>query len=181
MTPPPLNKVEFRDSVLDMDGRSPTPLGFAAVAQKNSLNHIFSCKNGGYANYKHDNVRNAIARYLRQICKDVTVEPHLIPIEAEQFQQKRNNADKARLDIAARGLWSTFERTLTDVRIVNPNSKSYSAQTLAQLYIQQENQKKRQYLNRVLQVEKGSFSASAEGLGLLLAHNLIYNIDMRYN
>ena len=164
-----------------MDGRSPTPLGFAAVAQKNSLNHIFSCKNGGYANYKHDNVRNAIARYLRQICKYVTVEPHLIPIEAEQFQQKRNNADKARLDIAARGSWSTFERTLTDVRIVNPNSKSYSAQTLAQLYIQQENQKKRQYLNRVLQVEKGLFSASAEGLGLLLAHNLIYNIDMSYN
>ena len=33
-----------------------------------------------------------------------------------------------------------------------------AAQTLAQLYIQHENQKKRQYLNRVLQVEKGSFS-----------------------
>ena len=30
--------------------------------------------------------------------------------------------------------------------------------SLAQLYIQHENQKKRQYLNRVLQVEKGSFS-----------------------
>ena len=107
--------------------------------------------------------------------------PISYPYLAEQFQQKGNNADKARLDIAARGLWSTFERTLTDVRIFNPNSESYSAQTLAQLYIQQENQKKRQYLNRVLQVEKGLFSASAEGLGLLLAHNLIYNIDMRYN
>ena len=79
------------------------------------------------------------------------------------------------------GHGAPLKRTLTDVRIVNPNSKSYSAQTLAQLYIQQENQKKRQYHNRVLQVEKGLFSASAEGLGLLLAHNLIYNIDMRYN
>ena len=84
--------------------------------------------------------------------------PISYPYLAEQFQQKGNNADKARLDIAARGLWSTFERTLTDVRIFNPNSESYSAQTLAQLYIQQENQKKRQYHNRVLQVEKGSFS-----------------------
>jgi hypothetical protein len=108
--------------------------------------------------------------------------PISYPYLAEQFQQKGNNADKARLDIAARGLWSTFERTLTDVRIFNPNSESYSAQTLAQLYIQQENQKKRQYHNRVLQVEKGSFSASAEGIGLLLAHNLVYYyIDMRYN
>ena len=71
---------------------------------------------------------------------------------------KRHNADKARLDVAARGLWSTFERTLADVRIFNPNSESYLAQTLAQLYNQHENQKKRQYLNRVLQVEKGSFS-----------------------
>ena len=59
---------------------------------------------------------------------------------------------------AARGLWSTFERTLADVRIFNPNSESYLAQTLAQLYTQHENQKKRQYLNRVLQIEKGSFS-----------------------
>ena len=64
--------------------------------------------------------------------------------------------DKARLDVAARGLWSTFERILADVRIFNPNSESYLAQTLAQLYNQHEN-KKRQYLNRVLQVEKGSF------------------------
>ena len=93
-------------------------------------------------------------------------QPHLIPIESEKFQQKGNNADKARLDVAdkarldtaARGLWSTFERTLADVRIFNPNSDSYLAQTLAQLYTQHENQKKRQYLNRVLQVEKGSFS-----------------------
>ena len=46
-----------------------------------------------------------------------TIEPHLIPIEAERFQQKGNNANKARLDIAARVLWSTFERILTDVRI----------------------------------------------------------------
>ena len=67
-----------------MDGRSLTPLGFAAVAQKTaSITFvIFNCKNGGYANYRHDNVRNTIAQYLRQICKDVTVGPHLIPISS---------------------------------------------------------------------------------------------------
>ena len=41
-----------------------------------------------------------------------------------------------------------------DVRIIfNPNSESYKLQTLAKL----ENQKKRHYLNRILQVEKGTF------------------------
>ena len=154
-----LNKVEFRDSVFLRYGwEIPNTPRFCSCGSRNSLNHILNCKNGGYANYRHDNVRNAIAEYLRQICKDVTIEPHLIPIESIKFQQKGNNADKARLDVAARGLWSTFERTLADVRIFNPNSESYLAQTLAQLYNQHENQKKRQYLNRVLQVEKGSFS-----------------------
>ena len=117
----------------------PNPPRFCSCSSRNSLNQ--NCKNGGYANYRHDNVRNAIAEYLRQICKDVTIEPHLIPIESEKFQQKGNNADKARLDVAARGLWSTFERTLADVRIFNPNSESYLAQTLAQLCIQQDNKK----------------------------------------
>ena len=91
-------------------------------------------------------------------CKDVVIEPPLIPIESETFHQKGNNADKARLDIAARGIWSTFEKTYFDVRIFNPNSVSYRLQTLPKLYTQHENQKKRQYLNRVLQVEKGTFS-----------------------
>ena len=45
-----------------------------------------------------------------------------------------------------------------DVRIFNPNSESYKLQTLSKLYVQHENQKKRHYLNRILQVEKGTFS-----------------------
>ena len=152
------SKVEFRDSVFLRYGwEIPNTPRFCSCGSKNSLNHILNCKNGGYANYIHDYVRNAIAEYLRQICKDVTIKPHLNPIKSKKFQQKCNNADKARLDVAAHGLWSTFERTLSDVRIFNPNSESYLAQTLAQLYNQHEN-KKKQYLNRVLQVEKGSFS-----------------------
>ena len=99
-----LNKVEFRDSVFLRYGwEIPNTPRFCSCGSRNSLNHILNCKNGGYANYRHDNVRNAIAEYLRQICKDVTIEPHLIPIESEKFQQKGNNADKARLDVAARG------------------------------------------------------------------------------
>ena len=78
-----LNKVEFRDSVfLRYRWEIPNTPRFCSCGTKNSLNHIFNCENGGYANYRHDNVRNAIAQYLRQICKDVTVGPHLIPISS---------------------------------------------------------------------------------------------------
>ena len=69
-------------------------------------------------------------------CKDVKIEPPLIPIESEMFQ-KGNNVDKVRLDVAARGVWSTFEKTFVDIiRIFNPNSElpeSYKLQTLAKL------------------------------------------------
>ena len=154
-----LNKVEFRDSIcLRYGWEIPNTQRFCSCGKINNLNHILNCKNGGYANWRHDNFRNAIAEYLKVIgCKDVKIEPPLIPIEAEKFQ-KGNNADKARLDVAAIGLWSTFEKTFVDVRIFNPNSESYKFQTLAKLYGQHENQKKRHYLNRILQVEKGTFS-----------------------
>ena len=154
-----LNKIEFRDSIcLRYGWEIPNTPRFCSCGNFNNLNHILNCKNGGYANYRHDNVRNAVAEYLKAIgCKDVKIEPPLIPIESEKFQ-KGNNADKARLDVAARGVWSTFEKTFVDVRIFNPNSESYKLQTLSKLYVQHENQKKRHYLNRILQVEKGTFS-----------------------
>ena len=76
-------------------------------------------------------------------------EPLLTPIESLGFQQKGNNADKARLDISARGVWSTFERTFFDVRIFNPKSVSYQSRTMPQLYALHEDEKKSQYMNRV--------------------------------
>ena len=38
-------------------------------------------------------------------------------------------ADRAAPDISSRGLWSTFERTFYDVRILHPNSPSYLSKT----------------------------------------------------
>ena len=47
-------------------------------------------------NYRHNNVRDSVAEYLRTVTNDVRIEPLLTPIESTQFQQKGNNADKAR-------------------------------------------------------------------------------------
>ena len=81
-----------------------------------------------------------------------------MPIEPINFQSDGNNADKARLDIPARGLWSTFEKTFFDVRIMHANSASYRSTPLDKLFLQHEQQKKRLYNNRVIHVEKGSFT-----------------------
>ena len=72
--------------------------------------------------------------------------------------QSSNTADKARLDISAVGVWSQMERTFFDVRVFHPNSASYIQTSPQQLYIRHEREKKRTYNDRVIQVEKGSFS-----------------------
>ena len=106
-------------------------------------------------NYRHNNVRDSVAEYLRLVTKDVRIEPLLTPIiESANLQQKGNNADKARLDISARGVWSTFKRTFFDVRIFKI---AYQGKTMPQLYTMHEKEKNNQYMNRVLQLKKGSF------------------------
>ena len=105
---------------------------------------------------RHNNIRNFEAKLLREVCRDVKVEPELLPIGAET--RSRNKADGARLDVSAVGVWSPMERTFLDVRVMHPNSDSYVDKTPDQVYLQHEREKKRQYNDRVLQVEKGSFT-----------------------
>ena len=51
---------------------------------------------------------------LKEVCKDVKVEPELLPIGTTETASS-NMADKARLDVSAVGLWSAMERTFLDV------------------------------------------------------------------
>ena len=136
------SKQDFRDAVhLRYGWDIPNTPRFCDCGAKNDHNHILNCKRGGYVNYRHNNVRDSVAEYLRLVTKDVRIEPLLTPIESANFQQKGNNADKARLDISARGVWSTFERTFFDVRIFNPKSPTYQGKTMPQLYTLHENEK----------------------------------------
>ena len=106
---------------------------------------------------RHNNVRDLEASMLKEVCKDVRTEPELLPIGTTEIQST-NGAEKARLDVSAVGLWSAMERTFLDVRIFHPNSPSYIGTSPQQLYVQHEREKKRCYNDRILQVEKGSFS-----------------------
>ena len=117
---------------------------------------------------RHNNVRDFEATLLREVCKDVKVEPELLPIGSER-NQSTNIAEKARADVSAIGVWSPMERTFLDVRVMHPNSPSYADKTPEQLYEQHENKKKRTYNDRILQVERGSFTplifATSGGMG----------------
>ena len=57
-----------------------------------------------------------------------------------------------------RGFWTPLDRAFTDVRVLHPQAPSNSNKNLYQMYRTHENEKKRKYNARVIQVEKASFT-----------------------
>ena len=84
------------------------------------------CPNGGYVIMRHDRLRDVNAEFQREVCRDVVTEPPLIPIENEVTEVEGATEERARPDISSRGLWNAFERTFYDVRVIHPNSPSYT-------------------------------------------------------
>ena len=153
-----LNKQEFRDGIcLRYGWRIPNTPSYCGCGTKNSVDHTLNCKLGGYVSMRHNNIRDLEATLLKDICKDVKTEPPLLPL-GNSTTESSNDALKARLDVSAVGVWSSMERTFLDIRVMHPNSPSYMDLTPNQLYLQHESKKKRTYNDRILQVEKGSFT-----------------------
>ncbi len=154
-----LNKEEFRDSIrLRYGWQIPNIPSFCVCGKKNDINHTLICKTGGYVILRHNKMRDINGDFLKQVCHDVNIEPELLPIESEEFKVQGINSDKARLDISARGLWGPCQRTMFDVHVFHPNAPTYKDQSINELYALHEKQKISAYQNRVLQVEKASFT-----------------------
>ena len=63
-----------------------------------------------------------------------------------------------RLDISARGFWIRGQKAFFDTRVFHPFALSHRNQSLADVHKKNEDEKKRQYSERVRQVEMGSFT-----------------------
>ncbi len=154
-----LNKREFLDSIrLRYGWYIPDMPRYCACGKKNSVDHSLDCKLGGYVHIRHNVSRDTEAKIMKDIAYDVKVEPGLQKISKHmKLATGTNLADNARLDISARGLFSSHELTYFDVRITNPNAPSHRAKSLQEVYRQNEKEKMTAYNDRVLQVEKASF------------------------
>ncbi len=107
---------------------------------------------------RHNNLRDAFANLLKEVCVDVQTEPLLLPVNPNDYNTRANAAEGARLDVSARGLNSTFERTFYDIRVSHPHAVSNVVLSLADLYKRNEKEKRDKYGERVRDTEKGSFS-----------------------
>ena len=152
-----LNKQEFRDALcLRYGWNIPNMPHFCGCGSKNDIDHTLICKKGGYVSMRHNTLRDLNCTLQREVCRDVVVEPPLLPLDQEEVEGAQG--DRARPDISSRGLWSTFERTFYDVRIFHPNAPSYRSTNTSQLYRNHEQEKMRTYNSRVITVERGSFT-----------------------
>ena len=92
------------------------------------------------------------------VCNDVEVETVLQEVTGETLNHGANKAPDARLDIHARGFWERQRSAFFDVRLCHPNADSYRDLTPKQIYKKHENEKKRQYAERVMRIEQGTFT-----------------------
>ena len=117
------------------------------------------CKKGGFVHARHDILRNLEAASLSEVCKDVCVEPHLQLVTGEEFDLRSANTDnEARLDIKAKGFYKQGQCAFLDIRIANLNAVSNKSQATERILLRHENEKKRAYNRRVVEIEQGVFT-----------------------
>ncbi|PFX16729.1 Uncharacterized protein K02A2.6 [Stylophora pistillata] len=135
-----------------------------------TVDHAMICKRGGFVIQRQNELRDLEADLLSIVYTDVEVEPVLKDITEEQLSRGSNRAQDARLDVRARGFLDPQSSAFFDVRVCHPNAESYKDREPQQIYRIHENDKKRLYLRRVLDVEHGSFtplvSTTTGGMGM---------------
>ena len=147
---------------------------FCACGAQNSIDHALSCKKGGYPILRHNAIRDVEAMLMREAgCVDVRIEPGLLECDTDSSLSHRTNIQpNARLDISARGIFGTYERTFCDVRVTHPNCPSNVFKPIDDIYKEHETAKRKEYEERVRQTEKGSFVPTrAKSLAYILARD----------
>ena len=135
------------------------------------MEHALSCPNGGFPSIRQNEVRDITVSLLSEVCQGVSREPHLQPLSGETMSHRSANTDNgARLNIAAFGFWGgRFEKAFLDVRVFNPCAQSNRQVSLPSAYRRHEQEKKRQYEQRVQEVEHSIFTplvmSTTRGMG----------------
>ena len=155
-----LHKGEFRDALSLRYGWSLSNIPQTCNCGKPfSVNHAMVCHMGGFPTIRHNEIRDITASLLTEVCHKVATEPCLQSLSGETFDLRSANvADNARLDIRARGFWNAAQDAFFDVRVFHPNAPSNRSTNLQAAYKKHESSKKREYGQRVRDIEHGVFT-----------------------
>jgi hypothetical protein len=119
---------------------------------------------------RHDAPKKLFAVCAKEVFNDVEVEPQLVPLSGEKMDKKSANVQgNARSDVRVRGLWGTMRNAFLDFRVVHPFAKCYRDQKPSSLLRSAEKSKRREYGQRVVEVEDADFTpmvlSSVGGMG----------------
>ena len=89
-----------------------------------NLQHSSSCPEGLVIT-RYNKLRNLTAEILGKVCKNVVIEPLLIPLTGEEVPKSSNTSSQARADVSARGLWINGQTTFCNVRVFNPLARCH--------------------------------------------------------
>ena len=154
-----LNKCEFQDALcLRYDKPLKNIPSKCACGADFNITHAMNCHRGGFVNARHDNIRNFEYKLLENVCNDVEIEPQLHKVVAGNYHKSANLRDDARLDIRARGFWRNGQNAFFDVRVTNADCESQKNQSIKSILNKHENEKKRHYNDRIMEVEHGTFT-----------------------
>ena len=121
-----------------------------------------SCKakrEGSWRRETPDGVRNLLTSLIGKVWTKVEVEPQLQPLDNEGFKiRSAVTSPETRWDFKAGGFWSRGVPAFFDVRVTHVNFKCNQRKTTPTIFKEQEEEKKRKYQQRVLDVEMGSFT-----------------------
>ena len=69
--------------------------------QSFEINHVLTCRQGGFHTIRHHELRDTISALLSEVCQEVSIEPPLQPLSGEWLPRAANKEPNARLDIRA--------------------------------------------------------------------------------
>ena len=124
-----------------------------------SMQHCMSCKKGGFVSIRNNGLGDLTANILFVVCKDVKIEAKLTPLTGKELESRTaNTTNEARRNIRARGVWERGQQGFLYLRVSDPNACCYLNKSLKQCRVMNDQEKKRAYNERVLQIEHGTFT-----------------------
>ena len=117
------------------------------------------CTKGGFISLQHNVLRDITYELLSEVCKRVENEPMLQPLTGETLKyQTAKTENNAKFDVSSLGFWYRDQRAFFDISVFDPVAPSHAHQRLNAAHFKQENEKCRQYEDRLLHVEHASFT-----------------------
>ena len=168
----PLNNQEFGDFLcLRYNLPLPNLPSYCACGKMFSVDHALSYKKGGFIAQRHDTIRDLLTSHISKVCRNVETELLLQPLDNEVFNlQFTVISQDVRLDMKVGGFWTRGVTAFFDVQVTNANSQSNQGKHTATIFKEEENEKKRKYNQRVIDVEMGTFTplvfSTNRGMGL---------------